>query len=82
MGVSVAAGLRVLKKQAGGSPFIGFTSRNAYNSLASLKAKELDGGDSNALIEIFKWRKENEEDFYYDFEVDRNSSLCRFFWRD
>ncbi|KAI5661684.1 hypothetical protein M9H77_21007 [Catharanthus roseus] len=30
-GVSVAAALRVLKKQVGGSTFVGFASRNVYN---------------------------------------------------
>ncbi|KAI5682716.1 hypothetical protein M9H77_03944 [Catharanthus roseus] len=78
-GVFIATGLRVLKKQVRGLPFIDFTSTDAYNILRS---NNLDGGDANALIQIFKWRKENEDDFYFDFEVDFNSSLCCFFRRD
>ncbi|KAI5670794.1 hypothetical protein M9H77_11158 [Catharanthus roseus] len=66
-GGSIAAGLRVLKKQVGGSQFVGFTSRDAYNIL---RPKNLDWGDANSLIQIFRWRKENEDDFYFDFEVD------------
>lgn len=26
--------------------------------------------------------KGNEDDFYYDFEIDLNSPLCNVFWRD
>ncbi|KAI5672773.1 hypothetical protein M9H77_13137 [Catharanthus roseus] len=66
-GVSIIVQIRVLKKQVGGSPFVGFTSRDAYNSLQS---NNLDGGDVNSLIQIFRWTKENEEDFSFNFEVD------------
>ncbi|KAI5648784.1 hypothetical protein M9H77_34789 [Catharanthus roseus] len=50
-GLSTATGLRVLKKQVGGFPFVGFTSRDAYNILRS---KNLDRGDANSVIQIFR----------------------------
>ncbi|KAI5656505.1 hypothetical protein M9H77_25298 [Catharanthus roseus] len=40
--VYITASLRVLKKQIEGSPFIGFTSRDAYNSLQLVKSNNLD----------------------------------------
>ncbi|KAI5661587.1 hypothetical protein M9H77_20910 [Catharanthus roseus] len=40
-GVSIATGLRVLKKDVGGSPFVRFMSVDMYNILRS---KNLDGG--------------------------------------
>ncbi|KAI5666658.1 hypothetical protein M9H77_16511 [Catharanthus roseus] len=55
--VSIAARLSVLKKKVGGSPFVGFTSRNAYNSLRSYN---LDDRDANALIQ--RWSNEVEYD--------------------
>ncbi|XP_019166930.1 PREDICTED: protein FAR1-RELATED SEQUENCE 5-like [Ipomoea nil] len=55
-GVAMAYGIRFLKHQAGGSPLIGFTNRDAYNSIASDTSKRLDGTDSNSLIEIFRKR--------------------------
>ncbi|XP_019157521.1 PREDICTED: protein FAR1-RELATED SEQUENCE 5-like [Ipomoea nil] len=81
-GVAMADGIRFLKHQAGGSPLIGFTNRDAYNSIASDTSKRLDGTDSNSLIEIFRKRQSTESDFFFDFEVDCDSRLCSFFWRD
>ncbi|XP_019163576.1 PREDICTED: protein FAR1-RELATED SEQUENCE 5-like [Ipomoea nil] len=81
-GVAMADGIRFLKHQAGGSPLIGFTNRDAYNSNASDTSKCLDGTDSNSLIEIFRKRQSTESDFFFDFEVDCDSRLCSFFWRD
>ncbi|XP_019185965.1 PREDICTED: protein FAR1-RELATED SEQUENCE 1-like [Ipomoea nil] len=73
-GVSVADGVRLLKTQSGGSPLVGFTSSDAYNSLCTDALNRLDGTDSNTLIEIFKRRQSSERDFYFDFEVDLESS--------
>ncbi|XP_031116579.1 protein FAR1-RELATED SEQUENCE 5-like [Ipomoea triloba] len=81
-GVCVADGLRFLKTQSGGSPLVGFTSRDAYNSLCTDVLNNLDGTDSNTLIEIFRQRQSSENDFFFDFEVDDESRLCSFFWRD
>ena len=33
-GIPVCDGIRLLKKQSGGSPFVGFVDRDAYNHLA------------------------------------------------
>ena len=81
-GVALADGIRFLKHQSGGSPLVGFTNRDAYNSLASDSLKSLDGTDSNSLIEIFRRRQCNEPDFFFDFEVDDDARLTSFFWRD
>ncbi|XP_019154687.1 PREDICTED: protein FAR1-RELATED SEQUENCE 5-like [Ipomoea nil] len=68
-GVAMADGIRFLKHQAGGSPLVGFTNRDAYNSIASDTSKRLDGTDSNSLIEIFRKRQSTESDFFFDFET-------------
>ena len=72
----------MLKKQSGGSLFVCFVDRDAYNHLALENLKKLDGSDSNSLIEIFRRRQSNERDFFFDFEVDCDARLCSFFWRD
>ncbi|XP_019171213.1 PREDICTED: protein FAR1-RELATED SEQUENCE 1-like [Ipomoea nil] len=69
-GVALADGIRFLKHQSGGSPLVGFTSRDAYNSMAADTVKRLDGTDSNSLIEIFRRRQSTETDFFFDFELD------------
>ncbi|XP_019192156.1 PREDICTED: protein FAR1-RELATED SEQUENCE 7-like [Ipomoea nil] len=81
-GVALADGIRFLKHQSGGSPLVGFTSRDAYNSMAADTVKRLDGTDSNSLIEIFRRRQSTETDFFFDFELDLDARLCSFFWRD
>lgn len=48
----------------------------------SLRPNNLDGEDAKSLIHIFRWRKESKHDFSFNFDVDSNSSLCCFFWRD
>ncbi|XP_019163092.1 PREDICTED: protein FAR1-RELATED SEQUENCE 7-like [Ipomoea nil] len=68
-GVALADGMRFLKHQSGGSPLVGFTNRDAYNSMASVSLKCLDGSDSNSLVEIFRRRQSNEADFFFDFET-------------
>ncbi|XP_031106228.1 protein FAR1-RELATED SEQUENCE 6-like [Ipomoea triloba] len=72
-GVSVADGLRFLKTRSEGSPLVGFTNRDAYNSLCTDVLNKLDGIDSNTLIEIFRRRQSSEKDFFFDFEVDDES---------
>ncbi|XP_019170574.1 PREDICTED: protein FAR1-RELATED SEQUENCE 5-like [Ipomoea nil] len=81
-GVALSDGIRFLKHQSGGSPLVGFTPRDAYNSLHTDSIKRLDGTDSNSLIEIFRQRQSNEPDFFFDFELDEDARLCNFFWRD
>ncbi|XP_019152215.1 PREDICTED: protein FAR1-RELATED SEQUENCE 12-like [Ipomoea nil] len=81
-GIALADGIRFLKHQLGGSPLVGFTSRDAYNSMAADTVKRLDGTDSNSLIEIFRRRQSTETDFFFDFELDLDARLCSFFWKD
>ncbi|XP_019179493.1 PREDICTED: protein FAR1-RELATED SEQUENCE 5-like [Ipomoea nil] len=81
-GVALTDGVRFLTQQSGGSPFVGFTNPDAFNSLSYDSLKSLDGTDSNSLIEIFRRRQCNESDFFFDFEVDADARLCNFFWRD
>ncbi|XP_031106286.1 protein FAR1-RELATED SEQUENCE 5-like [Ipomoea triloba] len=75
-GVPLSDGIRFLKHQSGGSPFVGFTARDAYNTMLLDSAKHLDGTDSNTLIEIFRKRQLNESGFFFDFEVDDDARLC------
>jgi len=81
-GTPLSDGIRFLKHQSGGSPFVGFTARDAYNTMFLDSVKHLDGTDSNTLIEIFRKRQSDESNFFFDFEVDDDARLCSFFWRD
>ncbi|XP_019178171.1 PREDICTED: protein FAR1-RELATED SEQUENCE 12-like [Ipomoea nil] len=74
-GVALADGIRFLKHQSGGSPLVGFTNRDAYNSMPADTVKRLDGTDSNSLIEFFRRRQSTESDFFFDFELDLDARL-------
>jgi len=55
-GVKVSDAVRVMSREAGGSPMIGFTKRDAYNAMAVEKQKKLEGCDCKHLIKIFAQR--------------------------
>ncbi|XP_056688553.1 protein FAR1-RELATED SEQUENCE 5-like [Spinacia oleracea] len=81
-GVKVSDTLRVLRKEVGGSPMVGFTASDAYNALSRAKANKLEGHDCHQLIKYFAQRNSSEEGFYYDFELSEEEGLLSFFWRD
>jgi len=67
-GIGVADAYRMLKKQAGGSPYLGYGLRDVYNKLSQLKDRPFDGGDVHSLIKIFDRRFKYEDDFFSAFE--------------
>ncbi|XP_056695724.1 protein FAR1-RELATED SEQUENCE 5-like [Spinacia oleracea] len=74
--------LRVLRKEVGGSPMVGFTASDAYNALARAKANKLEGDDCHKLIKYFTQRNFSEVGFYYDFEHSEEDGILSFFWID
>jgi len=78
-GIRIADMCCVLKKQAGGSPYLGYGLRDVYNKLAQFKCRRFDDGQAKSLIEIFNRRLKYEDDFYFVFELDMNSCLVSFF---
>ena len=68
----------VLLKHADGAPFVDIQLMDFYNKLKENNKKSFDGSDANSLIEMFKKRFKNENDFYYDSEVDLNCCLLSF----
>ena len=53
-GVRLANAFRVLIKQAGGAPFVGFQLKDLYNRIREYDKKSFDDSDANSLIEKFK----------------------------
>ena len=74
--------MRMLKKEVGSSPALGFTNKDAYNALASDKRKNLDGTHGNPLMGKLNQRKVDDQNFYFAFEFDEGASLTSIFWRD
>ncbi|XP_074297109.1 protein FAR1-RELATED SEQUENCE 5-like [Silene latifolia] len=78
----VNSGMKTNYEGKGGSEMVGYTPRDAYNVISREKKKYMEGPDAHALIQIFMRRKQQEEDFFFDFELDEKGRLCNFFWRD
>ncbi|XP_057248910.1 protein FAR1-RELATED SEQUENCE 5-like [Beta vulgaris subsp. vulgaris] len=74
-GIPVADAIRVMRKEVGGSPNLGFMASDAYNALAGEKVKSIDFSDSNQLIKFFAQRQASEADFYYDVQLDNCGNL-------
>ncbi|XP_057247538.1 protein FAR1-RELATED SEQUENCE 5-like [Beta vulgaris subsp. vulgaris] len=56
-GIPVADAIRVMRKEVGGSPNLGFIASDAYNALAGEKLKSIDFSDSNQLMKFFAQRQ-------------------------
>ncbi|XP_048493297.1 protein FAR1-RELATED SEQUENCE 5-like [Beta vulgaris subsp. vulgaris] len=74
-GIPVADAIRVMRKEVGGSPNLGFIASDVYNALAGEKVKSIDFSDSNQLIKFFAQRQASEADFYYDVQLDNCGNL-------
>jgi hypothetical protein len=81
-GVRLADAVRSMAKEAGGSPAIGFGYGDAAAAVTKELKKKFDATDCNSFIKLLKQRAANEEDFYYDFELDEDNSLVSVFFRD
>ncbi|XP_057247160.1 protein FAR1-RELATED SEQUENCE 5-like [Beta vulgaris subsp. vulgaris] len=53
-GVGVAEAVRVLRKEAGGSPNLGFVNRDAYDAVATQRKKELDVWHDVIMVTKYK----------------------------
>ncbi|XP_074300722.1 protein FAR1-RELATED SEQUENCE 5-like [Silene latifolia] len=81
-GIKLSDAVRLITKEKGEPEMVGYTLRDAYNVISREKKKCIKGTDAHPLIQIFMRRKQHEEDFFFDFEVDEQGRLCNFFWRD
>lgn len=81
-GVRLSDAIRCMVKEAGGSPAVGFGYADAASAVNKAMKKKFDGTDCNTFINLLKQRAANEEDFYYDFELDEDNCLVSVFFRD
>jgi len=59
--IKVSDAMRMLKKEVGDSPALGFTNKDVYNALAVDKRNHLDGTDSNTLMGKLNRRKSKHQ---------------------
>ena len=55
---------QLLRNEGKGSPSLGFSERDVYNSVANEVKRTLDGGDANHLMCVLEPRCGNEQDFF------------------
>ncbi|PIN27074.1 hypothetical protein CDL12_00172 [Handroanthus impetiginosus] len=67
----------------GGEHNLGFTQSKAFNELAHQKRKKkIDSGDVVGLVQHFKNKSNNENNFYWNMEVESDIILINIFFRD
>ncbi|XP_038711714.1 protein FAR1-RELATED SEQUENCE 5-like [Tripterygium wilfordii] len=82
------AGIRATKaysyvtNEAGGAKNVGFTLRDCQNFLQSQRMKMIGAGDAQSLMNHFKLMQTNDSTFFYATQIDYQSRLSNFFWRD
>ena len=59
-GMKVSHVYRLLRNEVGGSPSLGCSERDAYNSVANEVKRTLDRGDANYLMCVLEARYANE----------------------
>ena len=70
-GMKVFYAYRLLRNEVGGSPSLGFSERDAYNSVANEVKMNLDGSDANHLMCALEVRRGNEQDFFISLNSTR-----------
>ena len=80
--IRLADAIRFISKEAGGSPAVGFGYSDVVSAINKVTHKKFDVTDCNTFINILKKRAANEEDFYYDFELDKDNSFVSVIFRD
>jgi zinc finger SWIM domain-containing protein 3 len=74
--------MRQFITRAGGYKDVGFIDKDMYNLCSREKRKMLSNGDASTALGIMKMRKNNDPDFYFDYDVDEEKRLKRMFWCD
>ena len=64
-GIKASHAYRLIRNEAGSSPLLDFSKRDAYNSVANKVKRILDGGDANHLMCVLEARCSNEQDFFF-----------------
>ncbi|WCJ23459.1 FAR1-related sequence 5 [Euphorbia peplus] len=81
-GISTKNVYSYMSTEVGGCEFVGFTKRDCYNHVNKQKLILIEGGDSQSLINHFKLRQTEDPMFFYSIQVDEESIMTNFFWRD
>lgn len=82
-GIGVSKACRFMEKEAGGTQNVGFTRKDAYAHMRTLrKETKVDNGDANALVQFFVEKSISEPSFFWNVQMDDNGRLMNFFFRD
>jgi len=63
-GMKVFHVYRLLTNEAGGSPLLGSSERDAYNNIANEVKRTLDKGNANHLMSVLETKRINKQDSF------------------
>nr|XP_023881499.1 protein FAR1-RELATED SEQUENCE 5-like [Quercus suber] len=69
-------------QQAGGYENIGFTSKDLYNYLATIRNNSMRDGDAECALAYLQAKADMDSSFFFQYTVDEESRLVNLFWTD
>lgn len=61
---------------------LAFSNRDCWNHVRSLRRKNLDVGDAQAVFNYCKQKQVENSNFFYEIQCDEDSRMINFFWVD
>ena len=80
MGVRTSKIFAAMAKQHIGYQSLGCLEKDIRNHFDKERRLELESGDANAMIEYFMHMKEEDPDFFYAMDFDKEQRLKNIFW--
>ncbi|KAL6885488.1 hypothetical protein ACP4OV_010267 [Aristida adscensionis] len=82
MGIRKHVIMDILECKYGGYDKVGIIRKDLYNFCSRYKRSRIVDGDANAALQIMQMRRDQDPDFFYDYEVDAEGRLKNLFWCD
>ncbi|KAL4351728.1 hypothetical protein GQ457_06G020720 [Hibiscus cannabinus] len=81
-GIRTSQIMNLFQQQSGGFQNVGFIKKDLYNAIQTYVDAEICDGDVNALIAYFDCKKEQDNVFFIQYNLDESLRLHNIFWCD
>ncbi|KAL4346308.1 hypothetical protein GQ457_17G007350 [Hibiscus cannabinus] len=81
-GIRTSQIMNLFQQQSSGFHNVGFIRKDLYNAIQTYVDAELSDGDVNALIAYFDCKKEQDNGFFIQYNLDESLRLHNLFWCD
>ncbi|KAK4416826.1 protein FAR1-RELATED SEQUENCE 5 [Sesamum alatum] len=71
-----------MSEECNGVQHVGFSKKDCYNFINTLKTTLIEPGDAQNLVRHFKGKANTEPGFYFDIQFNQEGRIANVFWRD